>query len=308
MGLFGWFRRSARGAAAEANPQMEGSVTAVMGGRERVVGVPYALPADMEEINRLDFQHYMLRFAFRGNYAAPLRDPARILDAGTGTGRWAIEMAQHFPRADVVGVDIKPPAVDERGANSPNADPRPMNYRFIPGNLLEGLPFPDGSFDFTHMRLLFTAIPHDRWPGVVAELVRVTRPGGWVELVDSIGLANGGPHVELLMEWIRQLSARRGVDLMDGGRIGDYVRGAPLINVQAHRMDLPTGRYGGRLGTLVATDFISVCRGYGGMIAASGLTTQAQFDETVAGMQGDLDAPGCRCVTPFFIAFGQRPG
>ncbi|MGH2517124.1 MAG: class I SAM-dependent methyltransferase, partial [Ktedonobacterales bacterium] len=293
---------------SDADARLEGSPTAVIGGRERVVGLPYALPADMEEINRLDFQHYMLRYAFRGNYAAPVGDPASILDAGTGTGRWAVEMAQHFPRADVIGVDVKPPAVDERAANSLTADPRPANYRFVPGNLLEGLPFPDGSFDFVHMRLLFTAIPHDRWPAVVAELVRVTRPGGWVELVDSIGLANGGPHVEQLMEWIRQLSSRRGVDLMDGGRVADYLYRAPLINLQTHRMDLPTGKYGGRLGTLVATDFISVCRGYGGMISASGLTTQARFDDMVAGMQADLDAPDCRCVTPFFIAFGQRPG
>jgi tRNA G46 methylase TrmB len=95
----------------------------------------------MEEINRLDFQHYMLRYAFRGNYAAPIRDPVSILDAGTGTGRWAIEMAQLFPRAEVVGVDVKPPAVDELAAKRPMADQRPPNYRFIPGNLLVLSPF-----------------------------------------------------------------------------------------------------------------------------------------------------------------------
>lgn len=307
MGLFGRFRRGARAAVADPRAE-EGSPTAVMGGRERVVGVPYALPADLEEINRLDFQHYMLRYAFQGNYAAPIGNPMSILDAGTGTGRWAIEMAQLFPLANVIGVDIKPPAVDERAERSRQADPRPENYRFVPGNMLEGLPFPDGSFDFVHMRLLFTAIPHDRWPSVVNELVRVTRPGGWVELVDSIGLTNGGPHVELLMEWIRQLSSRRGVDLMDGGRIGDYVREAPLSNVQTHRVDLPTGRYGGRIGTLVATDFVSVCKGYAGMLAASGVATQEQIEAAVAGMQVDLNAPDCRCITPFFIAFGQRAG
>ena len=135
MGLLGWFRRDTRVAEIGADAQ-EGSPTVMMGGRERVIGLPYALPADMEEINRLDFQHYMLRYAFRGNYAAPIREPARILDAGTGTGRWAIELAQLFPRADVVGVDVKPPAVDERAASRPTADPRPMNYRFVAGNLL----------------------------------------------------------------------------------------------------------------------------------------------------------------------------
>jgi ubiquinone/menaquinone biosynthesis C-methylase UbiE len=279
----------------------------MISGRERVIGLPYALPADMEEINRLDFQHYMLRYAFQGNYAAPIGAPTSILDAGTGTGRWAIEMAQAFPQANVIGLDVKPPAVDERAHANAGLDIRPPNYAFVPGNLLEGLPFPDRSFDFVHMRLLFTAIPHDRWRYVVSELVRVTRPHGWVELVDSIGLVNGGPHVEQLMEWIRQFSARRGVDLMDGSRIGDYVRGSGLINVATRQVNLPTGVYGERLGTLVATDFTSVCKGFGGIVVSQGITTQEHYEQAVAAMQADLNTPTFRCVTPFFIAFGQRP-
>jgi ubiquinone/menaquinone biosynthesis C-methylase UbiE len=53
---------------------------------------------------------------------------------------------------------------------------RPRNYQFVLGNLLEGLPFPDNSFDYVHMRALVTAIPHNRWQGVIDDLARVTRP------------------------------------------------------------------------------------------------------------------------------------
>ncbi|MGH2504736.1 MAG: class I SAM-dependent methyltransferase, partial [Ktedonobacterales bacterium] len=233
MGWFSRFRRKSRTAPQRGAMLLDRPVTDMVAGRERVVGVPYALPADDEEINRLDFQHYMLRFAFQGNFAAPITNPASILDAGAGTGRWAVEMAQTFPDANVIGVDVKPPAVDERADALGHADPRPPNYTFVLANLLEGLPFPDHTFDYTHQRLLFTAIPHDRWPGAARELVRVTRPGGWVELVDSIGLANGGPNVERLMDWIRRLSAMRGVDLMDGGRLGDYLRSTQLVNQSA---------------------------------------------------------------------------
>jgi ubiquinone/menaquinone biosynthesis C-methylase UbiE len=305
MRWFGWFRKK-----PSLDPNImprESAPTKEVAGRQRIVGVPYALPADMEEIDRLDFQHYMLRFAFQGNYAAPIKNPAGILDVGAGTGRWAIEMARAFPSARVIGLDIKPPAVDARASAKPDADPRPPNYSFTPGNLLEGLPFDEGSFDFVHQRLLFTAIPHDRWPWVVRELTRVTRPGGWVELVDSIGLANGGPNVEQLMDWIRRLSFLRGVDLMDGGRIGDYLREAPLVNQSFRRIDLPTGAHGGRLGKLVATDFFSVCKGYGGMIASQGITTQEVWDVTLERAQADLNTSQYQCVTPFFIAFGQRP-
>lgn len=305
MRWFGWFRRTPQ---AQSGAMLLGeSPTDMVAGRKRVVGLPYALPADGEEINRLDFQHYMLRFAFQGNYAAPINRPASILDVGTGTGRWAMEMAQTFPDANVIGLDVKPPALDERATTRPDTDVRPQNYTFVPGNLLEGLPFADQSFDYVHQRLLFTAVPHDRWPSVVRELMRVTRAGGWVELVDSIGLANGGPNVEQLMVWIRQLSARRGVDLMDGGRIGDYLHDSPLAHQNVRRVDLPTGTYGGRLGKMVAADFLSVCRGFGGVAVAQGITTQAAWDSVLERMQADLNTPNNRCVTPFFIAYGQRP-
>ncbi len=305
MGWLGWFRKRSQARAGAMT--FEASMTDMVAGRKRVVGLPYALPADDEEINRLDFQHYMLRYAFQGLYAAPISQPNSILDVGTGTGRWAMEIAMAFPSANVIGVDVKPPALDERASANPNADVRPQNYTFVPGNLLEGLPFADRTFDYVHQRLLFTAIPHDRWPAVLRELIRVTRPGGWIELVDSIGLANGGPNVEQLMVWIRQLSSRRGVDLMDGGRIGDYMRATPLLQQSARRIDLPTGAHGGRLGRMVATDFVSVCRGFGGVAVAQGITTQSAWDTTLERMQTDLNQPTNRCVTPFFIVCGQRP-
>src|SRR5579859_7928219 len=81
-----WFgRRRASGAA----PTADAAPTTLIEGRMRVAGVPYMLPRDMEEISRLDFQHYILRHAFQGIYAPPIGEPSAILDVGTGTGRWA---------------------------------------------------------------------------------------------------------------------------------------------------------------------------------------------------------------------------
>jgi SAM-dependent methyltransferase len=44
-------------------------------------------------------------------YLAPLshdNPPRKILDVATGTGRWAIEMADEFPDAKVIGTDLSP--------------------------------------------------------------------------------------------------------------------------------------------------------------------------------------------------------
>ncbi len=39
-------------------------------------------------------------------FFAPLDKPERILDIGTGTGIWAIEMGDEFPDASVIGTDL----------------------------------------------------------------------------------------------------------------------------------------------------------------------------------------------------------
>ncbi len=41
-------------------------------------------------------------------YLAPIVDPKTVLDIGTGTGIWAIEMADQYPDATVIGTDLSP--------------------------------------------------------------------------------------------------------------------------------------------------------------------------------------------------------
>jgi methylase of polypeptide subunit release factors len=41
-------------------------------------------------------------------HLAPLLSPQRILDLGTGTGIWAINMADQYPSAEVIGTDLSP--------------------------------------------------------------------------------------------------------------------------------------------------------------------------------------------------------
>lgn len=303
MGWFRWFRRKPREDAANGSSV---DPTGVIAGRTRTRGVPYVLPYDVEELNRLDFQHYMLRATLHGNYAAPIDEPSSILDVGTGTGRWARELAVTFPDARVIGVDINPPP-DEAAERGRPDDLRPDNFTFAPGNILEGLAFPDGSFDFVHQRALLAAVPHDRWPLVARELARLTAPGGWVESLEVTELVNSGPATTQLVTWLKATLAMRGVDMADGGRVADCLRQAGLANVTSRATRMPCGDAGGRIGKMLAADWFSLFNATSGFMVKLGLTTAEQFALATAAARSELASPQGQCYMPVYIAFGQRP-
>ena len=62
-------------------------------------------------MERLDIAHNLFTSAFHRLHTAPLREPiskdsdTRILDIGTGTGIWAIEMAESVKHPSSKGID-----------------------------------------------------------------------------------------------------------------------------------------------------------------------------------------------------------
>jgi methylase of polypeptide subunit release factors len=57
----------------------------------------------------LDLQHHLCKLTLHGkSHLAPLKNPKNVLDFGTGTGIWAIEFAEEYPEARVLGTDLSP--------------------------------------------------------------------------------------------------------------------------------------------------------------------------------------------------------
>ena len=58
----------------------------------------------------MDINHHLFLLTLNGAlHLAPITPyPNRILDLGTGTGIWAIDMGDHYPSASVIGNDLSP--------------------------------------------------------------------------------------------------------------------------------------------------------------------------------------------------------
>ncbi|KAI5809441.1 S-adenosyl-L-methionine-dependent methyltransferase [Pyronema omphalodes] len=120
----------------------------------------YLLPTDEKEQDRLDLNHEMMRMVWDDKlHEAPLNEPHRILDIGTGTGIWAIDMADQYPMAEVIGTDLSP------------IQPQwvPANCRFEVDDAMLEWTFKDDSFDLFMVAIL----PRD-----------CAVPGGYVELCE----------------------------------------------------------------------------------------------------------------------------
>lgn len=106
-----------------------------------------------------------------------LPDDIRILDAGCGTGEGSSRLAELFPRASVLGVDILDQSLGLARSRYGRLAPR---LRFENQSIFE-LKEPDGTFDLTVNRHVLHSVPHAE--RALSELRRVTRPGGRLHLI-----------------------------------------------------------------------------------------------------------------------------
>jgi ribosomal protein RSM22 (predicted rRNA methylase) len=69
----------------------------------------YILPNDEGEQERLDGHYHAFRLSLGDKlFHAPIVAPTAILDVGTGTRIWAMDAADEYPEAEVIGFDLSP--------------------------------------------------------------------------------------------------------------------------------------------------------------------------------------------------------
>lgn len=132
----------------------------------------YGMPIDELEQDRNDLQHCKFSLILNGKlHLAPIVEtPSKILDLGTGSGIWAIDMADKYPSAQVLGIDIA--AVQPSWV--------PPNCQFEIEDVENDWLYASDSFDFIHAREFLLAIRD--WDRLIEQSFRCLKPGSYIEL------------------------------------------------------------------------------------------------------------------------------
>lgn len=204
----------------------------------------YALGSNPAESARLRRQSDELRPQTAELLARIGLEPGQsAIDLGCGpSGILDLVSAAVFPGGRVVGLDADP--AHTQMAHQYASERGLLNVEVMTADARHtGLP-PD-SFDLVHARTVLVTIPEPE--EVLAEMVRLARPGGWVASqepdVENAFCYPPLPAWDRLREIFRAGFGRSGADLLIGRRLTELYRQAGLeeIDVVVHAPVYPAG-------------------------------------------------------------------
>lgn len=153
----------------------------------------------------MDLHHEIFLKLVGDLHKAPIGpNPQAILDIGTGTGIWAIDMADKYPSAEVIGMDLRSVCVFafpriETTVHSDTYRSSPIQPGWVPPNCRfelddaeEDWTYHQCKFDFVHARNVAQAI--NNWPKLMRQIYRFVFPSPPPS--DSHALHAGPPNPE----------------------------------------------------------------------------------------------------------------
>ena len=198
----------------------------------------YVFPNDEPEQDRMDIQHEMYKRAVSGKLhlaqlPTDMKDK-RILDLGTGTGIWCVEMAEQYPDAEVIGNDFSP-----------------VQPTFVPRNVkfeVDDIESPwthTQKFDYIHSRFMAGAIAG--WPTLIGQIYDALQPGGIIEAQDGDFMTyseDGSTRGSWLEKWNAQFvdAAKQGGRIVQPGlELEKWIREAGFEDIHHERLRIPVG-------------------------------------------------------------------
>ncbi|KAF9786738.1 S-adenosyl-L-methionine-dependent methyltransferase [Thelephora terrestris] len=253
----------------------------------------YQLPADDEELDRLDRQHTMFKEVM-GRYPPPMwrvlaepppgEQPVACLDLGCGSGCWILEVARDFPHCSCVAVDLIPMQVVDL----------PPNCRSEIDDINLGLQHYQDEFNVINARLVASGVRD--YAGLVDQASQALRPNGLIVFTEFDFTVCGTdkksivfdvpelspPYLPRWMSMVRAAVIERGGEVDAANHLYRWVSEHPLFTDVVYRSflfptspwfpsDHPDAARMNRAGSLMREDIQTFLRGARPLLLSGGM-------------------------------------
>ncbi|CAG8491685.1 317_t:CDS:2 [Acaulospora colombiana] len=222
-----------------------------------VENVSYFLPNDNEEADRLSMQHYLAKHIWNGNFSSPVEEKLRsgranVLDIG-------LAFFSFFNPTSILESNFEicsRPSVDVSNMWN-NLENTPPNAGFLVHNLIQGVPFPERIMDFIHVRFMGLSFGELHWIKLINELIRVCKPGGWIEIMNlDYTPKNMGPATRLLMNSLVEFHKSKGCSIPSAKDFERYLRHNDRVTaIRTERKSTPLGNWSEKVGDIALLGF-----------------------------------------------------
>lgn len=198
----------------------------------------YLFPNDDREQDREDLKHAMYLLLFNKIlHFAPLEDRSmEVIDLGTGTGIWALDFADLYPSANVLGVDLSPIQTNWV----------PPNLKFMVDDVESEWLYSRNHFDYIHTR--HTVQAFRKWPMLFSRAFKHLKPGAWMECqeVKHYPECEDGtmaPDNPMALYWGRVTEGllNLGIDFLITPQLSQMMRDAGFVDVTERIFYTPIG-------------------------------------------------------------------
>lgn len=240
---------------------------------------------------------------------APIERPHAVLDIGTGTGLWAIAVADEHPQASVVGTDLSP-----------------IMPEMVPPNLEFEIYDADDDwcfsrkFDLIHSRTMYD-FTLKSWPHFFTQAFGSLLPGGWVECqeVDLRRRSDDNTIPEISEfkfwedEWTRGLQKIGLQGTCDPELVMQQMREAGFINVTLEQFKMPIGLWPSETskqqsGWLTRWNLMQGLYGLSAKIFYDLLEySQHDLERLIHKCRREVLREDIRSYYPLHVVMGQRP-
>ena len=220
----------------------------------------------------------------------------------SSSGQWMLEFATQIPvTVEIQGIDIVsrlfPPTY-------------PTNIH-LSTKSITSLPADwTCKYAYVHQRLLLAALTIDMWKSALAEIFRVLKPGGWVELVETSGrIPHVGPCSIKLESMKFALYAHKNLLVDHKKQLRGLLLGAGFVGIECIDHPVPIGESAGESGREARTNFTDVVSALKTpMLNAGGfgiVATEEEFDQNVMKMKEEWERS--EGVVEVFTFCAQKP-